>query len=59
MSEQHRLNCEIAYWWCVTNGNPALIKEALERIAKKRSPAGVEKLRQGLQELWRKQNGKD
>jgi len=55
-SEQFRHETECKYWYSVTAGNPALIREALERIAKKRSPAGVEKLRQGLQELWRVEN---
>jgi hypothetical protein len=56
--EQHRHECECRYWWKETGGNAALIKDVLERVAKKRSAAGVEKLRQGLAEIWRAENGK-
>ena len=56
--DNHRHECEIAYWWIYTGGNAAMIKEVLERVAKKRSPAGVEKLRRGLGEMWKAKNGK-
>jgi hypothetical protein len=58
--ESFRHECETKYWWKATHGNPALIREALERISKKRSAAGVEKLRQGLAEIYRREkDGKD
>jgi len=59
-SEERRHVFECKYWWAETGGNPALIKDLLVRVAKKRSPAGVEKLRQGLAEIYRRErDGKD
>lgn len=51
--EAHRYQTECAYWWAQTKGKPAAIREVLARVALKRSPAAVEKLRQGLLELHR------
>jgi len=56
-SDQFRHDCEIKFWWKETSGNPALIKDLLERVAKHRSPAGVEKLRQGLMDIYRREHG--
>lgn len=57
MSEQHRHACEVRYWWKECASNPALIKAMLERVAKRRSAAAVQKLRDGLMEIYRKENG--
>lgn len=56
--EQHRHECEIAYWWKVTKGKPAAIKEVLERIQAKRGKAGAERVRAGLMAMWREHDTK-
>jgi hypothetical protein len=56
-SEAHRHACEVRFWFAECAGNPALIKALLERVATKRSAAGVEKLRAGLLEIYKGENG--
>jgi hypothetical protein len=57
--EAHRHAAEVRWWWKELGGNPALIKEMLARVARRRSPAAVAKLRDGLLEMHneRKRNG--
>lgn len=56
--EQRRYECEIAYWWKATGGDRHKIAEVLKRIEKRRGQAGMEKVRAGLMERWRAENGK-
>lgn len=59
MSEQFRHECEIKYWWAQTVGDAKKIKALLNRLEKeeKRSAAGIEKLRAGLLEIYRREHG--
>lgn len=57
MSEQHRHQCECAYWLKMTSGDKALVDDLIERVAIKRGHAAADRLRQGMREERQKQKG--
>ena len=59
--EAHRHACEVQYWWDKLGGDANKIRALLQRLEqeKKRSAAGIAKLRDGLLAMHneRKRNG--
>ena len=53
--EQHRHECEIRHWLSVTNGNHTQLREAMQRIEKRRGKAAADRLRQGIWEVMKRE----